>query len=56
MAGWIASAAWAGGTVLIGAAATDAWQTARDGIGKLFARGGSAARNWFAFIWIGMSL
>ena len=40
MAEWIAPATWAGGTALIGAAATDAWQTARDGVGKLFARGG----------------
>jgi hypothetical protein len=38
--GWIAEAAAAGGTALIGAAATDAWQTARDGVVKLFARGG----------------
>jgi hypothetical protein len=37
---WIAAAAAAGGTALIGAAATDAWQTARDGVVKLFARGG----------------
>src|SRR5260370_39236395 len=37
---WIAAAASAGGTALIGAAATDAWQTARDGVVKLFGRGG----------------
>jgi hypothetical protein len=37
---WIAAAAAAGGTALIGAAATDAWQTARDGVVKLFARSG----------------
>jgi hypothetical protein len=37
---WIAASAAAGGTALIGAAATDAWQTARDGVVKLFARGG----------------
>jgi hypothetical protein len=37
---WIEAAAAAGGTALIGAAATDAWQTARDGVVKLFARGG----------------
>jgi hypothetical protein len=37
---WIAAAAAAGGTALIGAAATDAWQTARDGAVKLFTRGG----------------
>lgn len=37
---WIAAAAAAGGTALIGAAATDAWQTAREGVVKLFARGG----------------
>jgi hypothetical protein len=37
---WIAAAAAAGGTALIGAAATDAWQTARDGVVKLFSRGG----------------
>jgi hypothetical protein len=36
---WIAAAASAGGAALIGAAATDAWQTARDGVVKLFARG-----------------
>ena len=37
---WIAAATAAGGTALIGAAATDAWQTARDGVVKLFTRGG----------------
>ena len=37
---WITAAAEAGGTALIGAAATDAWQTARNGMVKLFARGG----------------
>jgi hypothetical protein len=37
---WIAAAAAAGGTALIGAAATDAWQTARNGVVKLFALGG----------------
>lgn len=37
---WIAAAAAAEGTALTGAAATDAWQTARDGVVKLFARGG----------------
>ena len=40
VAEWIAAAAAAGGTALIGAAATDAWQTARSGVVKLFARGG----------------
>jgi hypothetical protein len=40
VAGWITGAASAGGTALIGAAATDAWQTARDGVVRLFARGG----------------
>jgi hypothetical protein len=38
---WIAAAAAAGVKALIGAAATDAWQTARDGVVKLFARGGN---------------
>ncbi len=37
---WIEAAAATGGTALIGAAATDAWQTARDGVVKLFARAG----------------
>jgi hypothetical protein len=40
VADWIAVAASAGGKALIGAAASDAWQTARDGMVKLFARGG----------------
>jgi hypothetical protein len=40
VAEWIAAAAAAGGKALIGAATTDAWHTARDGVVKLFARGG----------------
>jgi hypothetical protein len=37
---WIAGAAAAGGTALLGAAATDVWATARAGMVKLFGRGG----------------
>jgi hypothetical protein len=37
---WIAAAAAAGGTALIGAAATDTWQSARDWVVTLFTRGG----------------
>lgn len=37
---WIAGAAAAGGTALIGAVATDVWEAARQGVVKLFGRGG----------------
>jgi hypothetical protein len=43
------AAAAAGGSALVGAAATDAWTTARTGLLKLFARGGhreEAAARW----------
>jgi hypothetical protein len=35
----------AGGTALVGAMATDAWQTTRDGIGRLFGRGDTGRRT-----------
>jgi hypothetical protein len=36
----VAALAGAGGTALVSAMATDAWQGARDGVGRLFRRGG----------------
>ncbi|WAL71010.1 hypothetical protein OU787_05560 [Kitasatospora sp. YST-16] len=35
----------AGGTALVGAMATDAWQTVRDGAARLFGRGGAAGQE-----------
>jgi hypothetical protein len=35
----------AGGSALVGAMATDAWQTTRSGIARLFGRGGSARQS-----------
>jgi hypothetical protein len=40
--GGLAELAGAGGSALVGAMATDAWQAARSGIGRLFSRGGPA--------------
>lgn len=45
VAEWILSLAAKGGAALIGAAATDAWQSARSGIVKLFDRTGSKRRK-----------
>jgi hypothetical protein len=42
---WVAALAAAGGSALIGAAATDAWQSARDGVLALFGRGGDRRRD-----------
>jgi hypothetical protein len=41
----LAALAAAGGTALVGAMATDAWQTARSGVAKLFGRGGAGRRT-----------
>ncbi|MGH4021218.1 MAG: hypothetical protein ACRDT0_18715 [Pseudonocardiaceae bacterium] len=38
----LAALAEAGGTALVGAMATDAWQTTRSGVARLFGRDGSA--------------
>ena len=38
VAEWILSAVAAGGSALVGAVATDAWQTARSGVTRLFGR------------------
>lgn len=35
----------AGGTALVGAMATDAWQATRSGVSRLFGRGGSARQS-----------
>jgi hypothetical protein len=40
--GELAELAGAGGTALVGAMATDAWQVARSGVARLFGRGGPA--------------
>jgi hypothetical protein len=42
---WLAALAAAGGSALVGAAATDAWLTARDGVLALFGRGGDRRRE-----------
>jgi hypothetical protein len=42
---WVAALAAAGGSALIGAAATDAWASARDGVLALFGRGGDRRRE-----------
>jgi hypothetical protein len=42
---WVAALAAAGGSALIGAAATDAWNSARDGVLALFGRGGDRRRE-----------
>lgn len=42
---WVAVLAAAGGSALIGAAATDAWQSAKDGVLGLFGRGGDRRRE-----------
>jgi hypothetical protein len=42
---WVVALAAAGGSALIGAAATDAWQAARDGVLALFGRGGDRRRE-----------
>ncbi len=38
----LAALAGAGGTALVGAMATDAWQSTRSGVARLFGRGGTA--------------
>ncbi|MEU8164913.1 hypothetical protein AB0B97_00230 [Micromonospora sp. NPDC049004] len=49
-ADWMMTVASAGGSALAGAVATDVWSAARDGLGKLFGRGGGhraeLARRW----------
>jgi hypothetical protein len=42
---WVAALASAGGSALIGAAATDAWNSARDGVLALFGRSGDRRRE-----------
>jgi hypothetical protein len=42
---WVAALAAAGGSALVGAAATDAWQSARDEVLALFGRGGDRRRE-----------
>lgn len=42
---WVAALAAAGGSALVGAAATDAWQAARDGVLGLFGRAGDRRRE-----------
>jgi hypothetical protein len=42
---WVAALAATGGSALIGAAATDAWQSARGGVLALFGRGGDRRRD-----------
>ena len=44
-ADWITSLAATGGNALLAAAATDAWQTARDGVVRLFGCGGRRRRD-----------
>lgn len=48
--GWLLSAATAGGSALIGAVATDVWQSARAGVCRLFGRAGQRrgdmAQGW----------
>ncbi|MEH1168878.1 hypothetical protein V6V47_26175 [Micromonospora sp. CPCC 205539] len=48
--GWILSAVAAGGSALAGAAATDAWQSARAGIARLFGRAGQRRAD-LAEVW-----
>jgi hypothetical protein len=42
---WLMSVAAAGGSAFVGAAATDAWQGARNGMVRLFGRGGQRRRD-----------
>jgi hypothetical protein len=42
---WLMSVAAAGGSAFVGAAATDAWQSARSGVVRLFDRGGQRRRD-----------
>ncbi|GAA3246753.1 hypothetical protein ACFO1B_49565 [Dactylosporangium siamense] len=42
---WLVQVAAAGGSAFAGAAATDAWRTARDGVARLFGRGGPARQE-----------
>jgi hypothetical protein len=51
VAEWILQLAAKGGAALVGAAATDAWQSARSGVVRLFGRGGSR-RQELAEAWL----
>jgi hypothetical protein len=42
---WLTSIAVAGGSALVSAAATDAWESARSGMAHLFGRGGQRRRD-----------
>ncbi|GAB3090323.1 hypothetical protein [Micromonospora schwarzwaldensis] len=50
VAEWLMGVAGAGGSALVGAVATDVWGVARDGLAKLFGRGGdrraALAQRW----------
>jgi len=41
----LAALAGAGGTALVGAMATDAWNSTRSGVARLFGRGGTAQQT-----------
>jgi hypothetical protein len=51
VAEWIQQLATKGGAALVGAAATDAWQSARSGVVRLFGRAGSRRQD-LAEVWL----